>query len=101
MGESVEGTSIINTAEDNRTSYCRALTGKTLFIALHGTYTITLNELKTMLKASTLEGQTKSPKATGEQITQDEGFKEVRSATPKRKLKLQRIQQCRPKRLSS
>lgn len=31
-----------------------------------------------MLKASTLEGQTRSPKAAGEQITQDESSKEVR-----------------------
>jgi hypothetical protein len=61
MGKSVEGLSIVNTVEGNRTSYCRALTGKTLFSALHGTYTVTLNELKTMLKASTLKGHTKSP----------------------------------------
>jgi hypothetical protein len=39
---------------------------------------IALNELKTVLKASTLECQTTSPKAEGEQLTQDEEFKEVR-----------------------
>jgi hypothetical protein len=43
VGESVEWTSIFNTAEDNRTSYCKALTGKTIFSGLYGTYTVTLN----------------------------------------------------------
>jgi hypothetical protein len=51
VGESVEWTSIVNTAEDNRTSYCKALNGKTLYSALYGTYTVTLNKSKVMLKA--------------------------------------------------
>jgi hypothetical protein len=60
---------IISSAEDNRESYCKALRGKTLFSELHGTYTMTLNDLKNVMKASTQTGQTK----------QGDGFKEVRS----------------------
>jgi hypothetical protein len=37
-----------------------------------------LSELKAMLKASTQAGQAKTPKSTGQQITQEDGFKEVR-----------------------
>jgi hypothetical protein len=46
VGESVEWTSIVTTAEDNIASYCKALTGKPLFSALYGTYTVTLIKLK-------------------------------------------------------
>jgi hypothetical protein len=77
VGESVEWTLIVNTAEDNRASYCKALNGKPLFSALYATYTVTLIELKAVLKASTLAGQDKSPKPGGEQLTQDKGFKDV------------------------
>jgi hypothetical protein len=52
--ESVEWTSIVNSAVENRASYSKALTGKTLFSALHGTYAVTLYELKAVLKANTL-----------------------------------------------
>jgi hypothetical protein len=75
VGESIECTSIINTAEENRVSYCKALTGKTLFNALYGTYTVTLNEVNAMLKVNTLTDQTKAPKLTGLQTTWEDGFK--------------------------
>jgi hypothetical protein len=39
---------------------------------------VTLIQLQSVLKASTLAVQTESPKAGGEQLTQNEGFKEVR-----------------------
>jgi hypothetical protein len=77
VGESVEWSSIVNTAGDNRASYCKALTGKPLFSALYGTYNVTLIELKVVLNVSTLTSQTISPKTEGEQLAQDEGFKEV------------------------
>jgi hypothetical protein len=77
VGESVEWTSIVNTAEDNGASYCKALTRKPLFSALYGMYNVTLIELKAVLKASTLASKDKSPKTGGEQLTRDEGFKEV------------------------
>jgi hypothetical protein len=50
-------------------SYCKALHGKPLFSALYGIYTVTLDELKDLLKASNLAGQ---------QTTQEGGFQEVR-----------------------
>jgi hypothetical protein len=69
VGESVEWAAIVSSAEDNRKSFCKALRSKPLFSALYGTYTVTLNELKNVLKASSQTGQTK----------QEDGFKEVRS----------------------
>ena len=68
IGESVEWTAIINAAEENRESYCKALTGKILFSALYGTYTVALNDLKALVKAK--DSQTKP--------SQEEDFKEVR-----------------------
>jgi hypothetical protein len=50
-------------------SFCKALRGKPLFRALYGTYTVTLNELKTVLKARSQAGQAKKA----------DDFKEVRS----------------------
>jgi hypothetical protein len=68
---------IVNATEDNRASYCKALSGKVLFIALHGTYTVALKELKSLLKASNSAGGTDT---TSESVkpSQDDGFKEVR-----------------------
>jgi hypothetical protein len=40
----------ISSAEDNREDYCKVLKGKTLFSALYGTYTVTLLDLKKLLK---------------------------------------------------
>jgi hypothetical protein len=72
VGESVKWP-----ANENVVSYCKALHGKPLFSALYDTYTVTLDELKDLLKASTLADQTNSPKATGQQTTQEDGFREV------------------------
>jgi hypothetical protein len=57
VGESEEWAAIVSSAEDNHESYCKALHRKTLFSTL--TYTMTLNELKNVLKASSQAGQTK------------------------------------------
>jgi hypothetical protein len=43
VGESREHTSIVKTAKENRASYCKALTRRTLFSALYSTYIVTLN----------------------------------------------------------
>jgi hypothetical protein len=59
VGKSEEWAAIVRLAEDNRESYYKALRWKTLFSALYGTYAVTLNELKNVLKASSQEGQTK------------------------------------------
>jgi hypothetical protein len=47
------GCRCVNAAEENGASYCKALHEKTLFSALYGTYTITLEEIKALLKART------------------------------------------------
>jgi hypothetical protein len=78
VGEIAEWAAIVNAAEENRASYCKGLHGKTLFSTLYGTYTVILDELKDLLKASTQADQTNSPKATGQQTTQKVGFQEVR-----------------------
>jgi hypothetical protein len=41
---SEQWSSIVSTTEENRQNYCKALTGKTLFSALYGTYTVTLQD---------------------------------------------------------
>jgi hypothetical protein len=69
VGGSKEWSAIVSSAEDNRESYCKAPRSKTLFSALYGTYTVTLNELKNVLTASNQAGQTK----------QEDGLKEVRN----------------------
>jgi alanyl-tRNA synthetase len=65
--ESAKWAAIVNAAEENGASYCKALDGKTLFSALYGTYGVTLHELRALLKASTLTCQTNSPKPQGNQ----------------------------------
>jgi hypothetical protein len=67
-----EWVAIVNAAEENGASYSKGLR------SLYGTYTVTLQELRVVLKASTLAGQNNLPKATGQQTTQEDGFQEVR-----------------------
>jgi hypothetical protein len=70
VGESKEWAAIVSSAEENHKIYCQALHGKLLFSAMYGTYTVTLNELKSVLKkAGGQAGQTK----------QADNFKEVRN----------------------
>jgi hypothetical protein len=69
VGESVEWAAVIGAAEDNLESYSMALQGKPLYSALYGSYTVTLNDLKSILKFS---GQARQP-------SQGDGFQEVRS----------------------
>jgi hypothetical protein len=72
VGEGAEWTAVVSTTEENWASYCKALSGKTLFSALYGTYTVALQELKALLKVSTTTRQpAKKP-------IQEEVFKEVR-----------------------
>jgi hypothetical protein len=52
LGESSEQTSIMNSMEENRANFCKGLDGKPLFSALYCMYTITLNEMKAVLKVS-------------------------------------------------
>jgi hypothetical protein len=55
--------------------FCKVLNGKNLFSALYGTYTVALNELEAVMKASNPAGQSTTPKSSA---TQDDGFKEAR-----------------------
>jgi hypothetical protein len=64
-----EWADVVRTAEESRENYSLALQGKTIYRALYGTYTVTLNELKSLLKASNQAVQS----------NQGDGFKEVRS----------------------
>jgi hypothetical protein len=64
--------------EENCASYCKALSGKTLYSALYGSYTVTLNELKGLLKANVHSQECESTKSTGQSSQQEEGFKELR-----------------------
>jgi hypothetical protein len=72
-GESAKWDTFVNAAEGNGASYCKGLHGKPLFSALYSTYTVSLHELKAVLKASTLAGQTNPPKTTRQQTTQGGG----------------------------
>jgi hypothetical protein len=58
--ESEQWSSIVNIAEENRQNFCKALNGKTLFSALCGTYTVALQELKALLKASSPVGKSET-----------------------------------------
>jgi hypothetical protein len=69
VGESKEWAAVIRAAEDNLESYSVALQSKALYSALYGNYTVTLNELKSVLKTSS---QARQP-------NQGDGFQEVRS----------------------
>jgi hypothetical protein len=64
--------------KENRASFCKAISGKTLFSALHGTYTGTLGDLKNILKASKPAGQNMAPKSAGPPSAQEYDFQEVR-----------------------
>jgi hypothetical protein len=41
VGESEEWAAIVTSAEDNRESYCKAISGRALFSALYGIFTVT------------------------------------------------------------
>jgi hypothetical protein len=100
VGESAEWTAVVSTTEENWASYCKALSGKVLFSALYGTYTVVLQEIKALLKVSTTTPQ------TAKKPTQEEGFQEVRrrkrhssneaARTPKKILVTQRLRQSTP-----
>jgi hypothetical protein len=75
VGDSEQWSSIVNEAKDNQINFCKALTGKTLFSALYGMYTVTLKDLKAMLKASSPAGQSVTPQCAA---PREDGFKEVR-----------------------
>jgi hypothetical protein len=77
IGESPEWAATVEAAEENGTTFCKALSGKPLFSALHGIYTVTQGELNAMLK--NCAGQKKEKTNPGDSPpAQDNGFQEVR-----------------------
>jgi hypothetical protein len=76
--ESAEWSAIVNPAEENGASFCKGLHRKPLFSALYGTYTVTLKELKALIKARTLADQTNIPKTTWQQTNKEDYFQEGR-----------------------
>jgi hypothetical protein len=76
---SSEWTSIVNSAEENRANFCKAVDGKPLFSALYGMYTVTPNELKVVLKMSAQAAQSGAVNRTSvESTTLDDDFQEVK-----------------------
>jgi hypothetical protein len=45
VGESERWSFNVSTMEENRANICKALSGKTLYSVLYGSYTVTFNEL--------------------------------------------------------
>jgi hypothetical protein len=78
IGESDKWTSIVKTVEGNRANYCKALSGKTICSALYGTYTVTLNELTSLVKVSIFTEESSAIEGTEKQPNMEEGFQEVR-----------------------
>jgi hypothetical protein len=76
VGESQAWNFIISTVEENRTKFCKALSGKTLYSALYGTYAATLTELKDLLKVSVFSEEKGNNQSRGEP-QQEEDFQEV------------------------
>jgi hypothetical protein len=78
VGESSEWTSFVNSAEENRANFCKALAGNTLFNDLYGMNTATLNGLKAVLKVSAQVEQSGAVNKTSvESATQDD-FREAK-----------------------
>jgi hypothetical protein len=79
VGESSEWTSTVSSAEENRANFCKALVGKPLFRELYGMYTVTLNELKAVIKVNAQAGQSGAVcKISVESTAQDDDFQEVK-----------------------
>jgi hypothetical protein len=57
VGEISEWTPVVNSVEENRANFCKAVDGKLLFSALYVVYPVTLNEMKAVLKVSAQAAQ--------------------------------------------
>jgi hypothetical protein len=78
VGNSPEWQAVVSSAEENRANYCKALSGKTLLNAMYGTYTVALQELKSVLKSSSSKAGNSSTQQGTKQTAKEEGFQEVR-----------------------
>lgn len=68
----------MNSAEKNRVNFCEAEDGKLIFSTRYGTYAITLNELKVVLKVSAQEGQNGAVNKTSAESMAQDDFHEVK-----------------------
>jgi hypothetical protein len=75
-GENSERVTIVNSKE-NRANFCKFLDGKPIFSALYGMYTVTLNELKAVLKVSAQAGRSGVNKTSVESTAQDDDVRKV------------------------
>jgi hypothetical protein len=74
--EGSEGSTIVNSAEENRTDFCKVLDRKPLFTAFYGVYTVTLNELKAVSAQKKHCGI--ANKTSLEPTAQNDEFREVK-----------------------
>jgi hypothetical protein len=69
----------VNSLEKNKENFCNGLDGKPLFSTVYGIYTVTLYELKTILKVNAKAGQNGVVNKTSvEPMAQGEDFQEVK-----------------------
>jgi hypothetical protein len=69
----------VNSVDENRANFCKALDGKPLFSAVYIMYMVTLNKLKAILKVSAQAGQSGAVNKTSvELIAQDDDFQELK-----------------------
>jgi hypothetical protein len=79
VGESSEWMTIVSSAEENRADFCEILVGKPLFSSLYSIYTLTLNELKAVLKVNAQGGQSGALTETSlESVAHIDNFQEVK-----------------------
>jgi hypothetical protein len=81
VGESEDWQRVFNNAQIDRESYCNVLKGKQLFSVLYGLYTVTLNELKSVLQLSAQvprQGVATSEAPPSEAEKMNDGFREQR-----------------------
>jgi len=75
VGESEAWSHIVKATKVDRTEFCRVLSGKQLFSALYGMYSVALNDLKKVLQTSAKRMLPQQRKPNTEQ-SQEDGFQE-------------------------
>jgi hypothetical protein len=77
IGTCSEWSRIVDSAKESRIGLCKCLKGKSLFSALYGTNSVTLNDLKSVLQESASEPNSSKASATGPVAMEDseDGFR--------------------------
>jgi hypothetical protein len=69
----------VNSAEENRANFLKARDGKPLYSAIYSMYTVTLNELRTLLKVSSQAGQSGAGNKTSvESRVQQDDYRDIK-----------------------